>query len=121
MLTVVVCSLYKLIFFFTHLCYVVYSGAGMEEGDEIYVDLRDEDDAPDPNAPMMAMLRRLQQELAEIKGQNDRLSLASEEQENLIRELNLRNSQEGEVSGMSKKGKFSNDSKEYDTTRHQYK
>ena len=70
----------------------VYSGAEMEEGGEIYVDLRDEDNAPDPNAPMMAMLRELQQELAAIKNQNDRLSLASEEQEKLIKELTLWNS-----------------------------
>ena len=55
------------IFISTDLCCVVYSGAGMAEGDEIYVDLRDEDNAPDPNAPMMAILQRLQQELAEIK------------------------------------------------------
>ena len=45
----------------------MYSGDEMAEGGEIYVDLRDEDNAPDPNAPMMAMLRELQQELAEIK------------------------------------------------------
>ena len=38
----------------------VYSGAEMEEGGEIYVDLRDEDNAPDPIAPMMAMLREFQ-------------------------------------------------------------
>ena len=40
-------------FFFisTDLCYVVYSGAEMVEGEEIYVDLRDEDSAPDRNAP----------------------------------------------------------------------
>ena len=94
MFTVAVCSLYKIIFvekkkilflFFTDLCYVVYSGVEMAKGDKIYVDLRDEENAPDPNAPMMAMLWELQQELAEIKNQNDRLSLASEEQEKLIR------------------------------------
>ena len=71
----------------------MYSGAEMAEGGKIYVDLRDEDNAPDPNAPMMAMLQELQQELAEIKSQNDRLSLASEEQEKLIRELTSWNSQ----------------------------
>ena len=39
------------IFISTDLCCVVYSGAGMAEGGEIYVDLHDEDNAPDPNAP----------------------------------------------------------------------
>jgi len=95
----------------------VYSGAGMAESDEIYVDLRDEDNTPDPNASMMAMLRRLQQELAEIKSQNDRLSLASEEQEKFIRELTSRNSQEGEGSGKRK----TDESKDDDSIRHQYK
>ena len=42
----------------------------MEEGGGIYVDLQGE---PDPNATMMAMLQKLQQELAEIKRQNDKL------------------------------------------------
>ena len=51
---------------------------------------------------MMAMLRELQQDLAEIKRQNGRLSLASEEQEKLIRELTSQNSQEGEGSGKRK-------------------
>ena len=73
---------------------------------------------PDPNAPLMAMLHRLQQEMAKLRNQNDRLSLASEEQEKMIRELTLRNSQEGEGSGNRRKGKFSNDSEEDDTTRH---
>ena len=95
----------------------VYSDAEMEEGGEIYVDLRLEDNAPDPNAPMMAMLRELQQELAEIKIQNDRLSLASEEQEKLIRELTSRNSQEGEGSGKRK----TDESEDEDVVRHQYK
>ena len=45
----------------------VYNGAEMEECGEFYVDLHDEDNARDPNAPMMAMFRELQQELAEIK------------------------------------------------------
>ena len=40
----------KIYFIFTDLCCVVYSGAEMAEGDEIYVDLRDEGDALDPNA-----------------------------------------------------------------------
>ena len=52
----------------------MYSGAGMAEGDKIYVDLRDEENTPDPNALVMAMLHRLRQELAEIRSQNDRLS-----------------------------------------------
>ena len=95
----------------------MYSGDGMVEGDKIYVDLRDEDNAPNPNAPMMAMLRELQQELAEIKSQNDRLSLASEEQEKLIRELTSQNNQEGEGSGKRK----TDDSEDEDAVRHQYK
>ena len=44
------------IFISTNLCCVVYSGAGMEEGGEIYVDLGGE---PDPNAAMMAMLQKI--------------------------------------------------------------
>ena len=51
----------------------------MAEGEEIYVDLRDEFSTPDPNAPVMAILHRLQQELAELKSQNDNLSSASRE------------------------------------------
>ena len=86
----------------------------MEEGGEIYVDLHGE---PDPNAAMMAMLRNLQQELAEIKSQNDRFSLASEEQEKLIRELTSRNSQEGEG---SRKRKTDESNEEY-VIRHQNK
>ena len=39
----------------------------------------------------------------------------------LIRELTSRNSQEGEGSGRRRKGKFWDDSKEDDTTRHQSK
>ena len=104
---------------------LVYSGTGTEksmaEGDEIYVDLHDEDNTSNPHAPLMAMLYRLQRHMAELRSQNDRLSLASEEQEKLIRELNFWNIQEGKGSGKRKKGKFSNDSKEEDTTRHQYK
>ena len=96
----------------------MYSGAEMMvEGYEIYVDLRDEENAPDPNAPMVAMLQELQQELAEIKSQNDRLSLASEEQEKLIRELTSRNIQEGEGSRKRKIDESDDD----DATRHQYK
>ena len=93
----------------------------MAEGDEIYVDQRDEDNTPDPNAPVMAMLHNLQREMAELRSQNDRLSLAGEEQEKLIRELTSWNSQEGEGSGKRKNGKFSDDSEEDDTTRHQSK
>ena len=104
---------------------LVYSGArtekSMAEGDEIYVDLRDEDNTPDPNNPLVAMLHRLQRDMAELSSQNYRLSLASEEQEKLIIELTSRNSQEGEGSGKRKKGKFFDDSEEDDTTRHQSK
>ena len=74
----------------------------MVGSDKIYVDLRDEDNTPDPNAPVMAMLHSLQREMAELRSQNDRLSLASEEQEKLIRELTSRNIQEGEGSGKRK-------------------
>ena len=86
----------------------------MEEGGEIYVDLCGE---PYPNAPMMAMLRKFQQELAEIKSQNDRLSLVSEEQERLIQELTSRNSQEGEGSEKRK----TDESDEEEAIRHQNK
>ena len=74
----------------------------MAEGEGIYVDLRDEFSTPDPNAPVMAMLHRLQRELAELRSQNDMLSSASKEQEKLIRELTSQNSQEGEGSGKRK-------------------
>ena len=90
----------------------------MAEGDEIYVDLCDEYNTPDPNAPLMAMLHRLQRNKAELRSQNDRLSLASEEQEKLISEQTSRNSQEGEGSRRRRKGKFLDDSEEDDTTRH---
>ena len=100
------------------ICFMsVYSGAEMAEGEEIYVDLRDESGTPDPNAPVMAMLHRLQRELAELRSQNDRLSSASKEQEKLIRELNFWNSQEGEGSGKRKIDESDDD----DATRHQYK
>ena len=67
----------------------------------------------------MAMLHRMQHEMAQLKSQNDRLSLASEEQDKLIRELTSRNSQEGEGSGRKRKGRvnFSEDSEQDDTTR----
>ena len=93
----------------------------MAGSEEIYVDLRDEDNTLDPNTLVMAMLHSLQWEMAELRSQNNRLSLASEEQEKLIRELTSRNSQEGEGSGKRKKGKFSDDFEEDDTTRHQSK
>ena len=95
----------------------MYSGAGMAEGEEIYVDLRDEYSTPDPNALVMAMLHRLQRELAELRSQNDRLSSASKEQEKLIRELTSRNNQEGEGSGKRK----IDESEDDDAGRHQYK
>ena len=38
----------------------VYSGAKMADKGGIYVDLHDEFATPDPNAPVMAMLHRLQ-------------------------------------------------------------
>ena len=66
---------------------------------------------------MMAMLQELQQELAEIKSQNDRLSLASEEQEKLIKELTSRNSQEGKGSEKRK----TDESNGEDAIRHQNK
>ena len=104
---------------------LVYSGTGVEksmaEGDEIYVDLCDEYNTWDPNAPLMAMLHRLQWDMAELRSQNDKLSIASEEKEMLIRELTSRNNQEGEGSGKRRKGKFSDDSEEDDTTRHHSK
>ena len=93
----------------------------MAEGDEIHVDLRDEDNTPDPDARVMAMLHNLQWDMAELRSQNDRLSLPSEEQEKLIKELTSGNNKEGEGSRKRKKGKFSDDSEEEDTTRHQYK
>ena len=75
----------------TDLCCLVYSVVlkqtiPMAGSDEIYVDLRDEDNAPDRNALVMAMLHSLQRELAELGSHNEILSLASKEQEKLIRE-----------------------------------
>ena len=89
----------------------------MAEGEGFYVDLQNEFATPDPNAPVMAMLHRLQRELAELRSQNDMLSSASKEQENLIRELTSRNSQEGEDSRKRKTG----ESEDEDAVRHQYK
>ena len=89
----------------------------MAEGEEIYVDLHDEYSTPDPNTPVMAMLHRLQREMAELRSQNDRLSLASKEQEKLIRELTSWNSQEGEGSRKRK----TDESEDEDAVRHQYK
>ena len=57
----------------------MYSGAEMAEGEEIYVNIHDEDYTSDPNAPVMAMLHSLRWEMAALRSQNDRLSLASEE------------------------------------------
>ena len=88
----------------------------MDGSDEICVDLRDDDNTLDPNTLVMAMLHSLQQEMAELRSQNDRLSLASEEQEKLIRELTSWNSQEGEGSGKRK----NDESEEDDAVRHQY-
>ena len=124
------CSLCKLFFdefYFSviNVCFLLNNGTetkkSMAEGDEIYVDLRDEDNTSNLNTPLTTMLHRLQRQMAELRSQNDSLSLANEEQEKLIRELTSRNSQEGEGSGKRKKGKFSDDSEEDDTTRHQYK
>ena len=39
----------------------------MAEGDEIYVDLRDEDNTTDPNATVMTMLHSLQREMPELR------------------------------------------------------
>ena len=39
----------------------------MAGSDEIYVYLCDEDNTPDPNAPLMAMLHRLQRDMAELR------------------------------------------------------
>ena len=89
----------------------------MDEGDEIYVYLRDEDNTPDPNAPVMAMLHSLQREMAELRSQNDRLSSASKEQENLIKELASWNSQEGEGS----RKRNNDESDDDDAARHKYK
>ena len=89
----------------------------MAEGEGIYVDLRDEFATPDPNAPVMAMLHRLQRELAELRSQNDMLSSASKEQEKLIRELTFRSSQEGEGSGKRKMDESDDD----DAARQQHK
>ena len=89
----------------------------MAEGEGIYVDLHDEFATPDPNAPVLAMLHRMQRELAELRSQNDMLSSASKEQEKLIRELTSRNSQEGEGSGKRKM----DESDEDDAARQQHK
>ena len=83
------CSLYKL--FLLILFCLVYNGTEIEnsmaKGDEIYVDLQDEDNTRYPNAPFMIMLHRLEREMAELRSQNDSFSVASHEQEKLIREL----------------------------------
>ena len=81
------------------------------------MDLLDEFATPDPNAPVMAMLHRLQRELAELRSQNDMLSSASKEQEKLIRELTSQNNQGGEGSIKRKTDEYEDD----DVFRHQYK
>ena len=45
----------------------MYNGAGMVEGEEIYVDLRDDDNTPDPNTLMMAILHIFQREMVELR------------------------------------------------------
>ena len=89
----------------------------MAEGEGIYVDLRDEFATLDPNAPVLAMLHRMQRGLAELRSQNDMLSSASKEQEKLIRELTSRNSQEGEGSGKRKM----DESEDEEAARNQHK
>ena len=93
----------------------------MIEGDEPYVDLGGGENTPDPNAPLMAMLHRMQRKMAQLKSHNDMISLASEEQDRLISELNSRSSQEVEGSRRKMKGRvnFSEDSEEDDATRQQ--
>ena len=89
----------------------------MAEGEGIYVDLHNEFSTPDPNAPIMAMLHRMQRDLAELRSQNDVLSSASKEQEKLIRELTSQNREEGEGSGKRKMDESDDD----DAARHQHK
>ena len=91
----------------------------MAEGEGIYVDLWDDFATPYPNATMMAMLHKVQQELAELRSQNDRLSSASKEQENLIRELTSRNNQEGE--GSRKRNMDESDDEEAIRQQHKQK
>ena len=57
----------------------------MSEGDELYVDLGGGENMTDPNAPLMPMLHRMQREMMQLKNHNERLSLANEEQDRLIR------------------------------------
>lgn len=71
----------------------------MSEVDELYVDLGGENNPVDPNAPLMAMIHRMQREMMQLKNHNERLSLASEEQDKLIREFTSRNSHKGEGLG----------------------
>ena len=66
------------------MCCLVYSVVlkqkiPMAGSDEIYVDLLDEDNTPDPNTLVMAMFHSLQREMAKLRSQNDRLSLDIEE------------------------------------------
>ena len=76
----------------------------MSEGDELYVNLGGEENPTDPNAPLMAIMHQMQREMMQLKNHNERLSLASEEKERLIRELTSQNSHEGEYAGRKRKG-----------------
>ena len=75
----------------------------MSEGDELYVDLGGGENPVDLSAPLMDMLHQMQREMMQLKSHNERLSLASEEQDRLIRELTCTDSQE--VEGSIRKGK----------------
>ena len=75
----------------------------MNEEDELYVDLGGGENTPDPNGLLMAMLHRMQREMAQIKIHNDRLSLAIEEQDRILSELTSWNKQEGEGFGRKRK------------------
>ena len=87
----------------------------------MYVDLCGREITPDKNSPFMPMLHRMRRDMVQLKSNNDRLYLASEEQERLIRELTSRNNEEGEYSRRKRKGSvnFSDDSEEDDATRQQ--
>ena len=91
----------------------------MTEGDELYVNLGDGENTPYPNAMLMAMLHRMQREMAQLKSHNERLYLATEDQDRLIRELTSWNSQEGEGSERKRKGRvnLSEDFEEDDASR----
>ena len=93
----------------------------MSEGDELYLDLGVGEILVDPNAPLMVMLYQIQREMMQLKIHNERIYLASEEKDILIRELTSRNSQEGELSRRKRKGKVnhSEDCEEDDASRQQ--